>query len=79
MPNYAAIFEIDSKSDAEAVRLLVERVYDALREETQDIEDGKASLSQMLDEFRAIRDAARHAAPGTLSIQYEQSDEPFED
>ena len=78
MTHYEAVFEIDSKSDAEVIRLLVERVYDALREETREI-DGDEASSRMLEKFEAIRNATRHPTPGTLTIHYDQYDEVFED
>ena len=79
MTHYEAVFEIDSKSDAEVIRLLVERVYDALREETREIDGDETSSSEMLEKFEAIRNATRHPTPGTLTIQYDQHNEAFED
>ncbi|WP_435157919.1 hypothetical protein [Haladaptatus sp. DFWS20] len=79
MSHYETVFEIDSTSDAEAIRLLVERVYDALREETREIDGDEASSSEMLERFEAIRNAARHPTPGTLTIHYDQHNEAFED
>ncbi|WP_231187796.1 hypothetical protein [Haladaptatus sp. DYF46] len=79
MSHYEAVFEIDSKSDAEAIRLLVERFYDALREETREIYGDEVSSSETLETFEAIRNATRHPTPGTLTIHYEQHNEAFED
>ena len=79
MSHYEAVFEIDSKSDAETIRLLVERVYDSLREETRDTDRNQDSSTEMLETFEAIRNAARHPTPGTLTIHYDQHDEAFED
>ena len=78
MSHYEAAFEIDSKSDSEAIRVLAERIYDTLREETQDMSGGEAGVSEMLEQFEAIRDVTRHTTPGTLTIHYDQHDEAFE-
>ncbi|WP_440008343.1 hypothetical protein [Halomicrococcus sp. SG-WS-1] len=75
---HEATFEINSKSDAEAVRRLVERAYDILREETREVSGDEAGQSEVLDELEAIREATRRSTPGTLTIQYDQSDEAFE-
>jgi DNA transposition AAA+ family ATPase len=77
MAQYEAVFEIESKADAEAVRRLVERVYDVMREETREVYADEPDQSEMLDAFEAIRDAARHHGPGTLAIRYDQHDEAF--
>ena len=79
MNQYEATFEIDSRADAEAVRLLVERAYDALREETRESEREGAAPSEMLIAFRAIRDATRRPTSGALTITYEQFDGDLED
>jgi hypothetical protein len=76
MPSHEATFHIDSRADAEAVRLVAERVYDALREETKD--GSNDTPNQMLDTFRALRDATRRPRPGTLTIRYDPRDESFE-
>ena len=79
MSHYEGVFEIESKSDAEAIRLLAERVYDALREETREMEGDEDSSTEMLETFEAIRNATRHPTPGTLTIRYDQHDEAFEE
>lgn len=79
MTQYEATFEIDSRADAEAVRVLVERAYDALREETRKSDPDGDGPSEMLDAFRAIRDATRRSAPGTLTVEYVRSDGSFAD
>lgn len=76
MSKYEATFNIESRADAEAVRLLVERVYDVFREEAEGTD--YTSLDEMLDAFEAIRDATTRPTPGTLTIRYEQRDTPFE-
>jgi hypothetical protein len=78
MSHYEAVFEIDSKPDAEAIRILVERVYDSLREETRELSGNGTGSNEMLEQFKAIRDATRHTAPGTLTIHYDQQDDAFE-
>ncbi|WP_076432360.1 hypothetical protein [Haladaptatus litoreus] len=79
MSHYEAVFEIESKSDAEAIRLLAEQVYDALREETREIYRDEDSSTEMLETFEAIRNATRRPTPGTLTIHYDQHDEAFEE
>ena len=77
MSGHEATFDIDSRADAEAVRLLTERVYDDLREETRESEG--SGPREMLKAFRAIREATRRPRPGTLTIRYDPRDEPFEE
>lgn len=76
MSTYEATFAIDSRSDAEAVRIIAERAHNALREELMDIDD--SGPHEMLAAFEAIRDAARESRKGTLTIRYEQRDESFD-
>ncbi|WP_254536058.1 hypothetical protein [Halomarina litorea] len=78
MSRYEATFEVDSRADAEAVRLLVERAYDALREEIRDVYGEDAPPVGTLEAFEAIRDATRRSAPGTLRVRYDQRDGGFE-
>ena len=77
MSRHEATFDIDSRADAEAVRLLTERIYDDLREETRESEG--SGPREMLEAFRAIREATRRPRPGTLTIRYDPRDEPFEE
>lgn len=79
MTEYSAVFEIDSKTDAYAVERLMESLYDALREETRTLRDDANDTSAMLEQFEAIREAARDPSPGTLTIRYESSDGDFDD
>lgn len=79
MAHYEAIFEVESRADADAVRRLLERTYDTLREETHEVYGDVSGQSEMLDEFEAIRDATRRSRPGRLVVRYDQHDEPFED
>lgn len=79
MSTYEATFEIRSKSDAHAVRLLVERMYDAIREEVWEVQDGSAISSEGLDVLRDIREEVRTPKPGTLTIVYESRPDSFED
>ncbi|EJN60950.1 hypothetical protein [Halogranum rubrum] len=71
MRRHVATFEIDSQTDSDAVRRLLDRVYDTIREESQH-RDGTDDANRVLDEFRALRDAAAHSASGTLTITYEE-------
>lgn len=79
MARYEATFEIDAKSDVHAVRRLTERVYDTLREELRHTGRGDATPNETLEQFEAIREAARRSSPGTLTVVYEQRDEPFDE
>jgi hypothetical protein len=72
MSQYEASFEIDSKTDSYATRRVLERVYDTVREETDDADE-------LLREFRTLRDAAKQPTPGRLTITYERYDGEFED
>ncbi|WP_224449687.1 hypothetical protein [Haloprofundus salilacus] len=79
MSRYEATFDINSKSDANAVRRLIDRMYDTLREESREIYQGDTSSNETLEQFKTLREAARRQSPGTLTIVYEQADESFDD
>lgn len=79
MSRHEATFEITSKTDAHAVRLLVEQVYDTLREELREPEQGDARAKETLQQFEALREATRRPSPGTLTVIYDPDDEPFDD
>jgi hypothetical protein len=78
MDRYEATFEVESKTDAHAVERLVNRLYDMLREESRTIRTGSADSTEMLEQFKAIRDATRRSTPGKLTIVYESKNEEFE-
>ena len=78
MSQYEATFEIDSKSDAQIARILAERVYDTVREETREVSGAESSPSEMLEDFEAIREAAGRFRRGTLTVRFDQSDESVE-
>ena len=78
MDEYTATFEIESKTDAFAVERLMDRLYDAVREESRSVRDGSADARGMLTEFETIRDAARRHGPGRLRVVYEVSNEDFD-
>ena len=78
MSQYEATFEIDSKSDAQIARILAEQAYDTMREETRKVSDENPGSSEMLEDFREIREAAGDFRRGTLTIRFDQYDEPFE-
>lgn len=75
MSTYEATFHADSRADAQAVQLLTERVYDALREELMESDDGP---HEMLEAFETIRDATRRSGRGTLTIRYEEREDSSE-
>jgi len=79
MVEYEARFEIDSKTDAYAVEKVLTRLYNALREETRTVREGTTDSTEMLEQFKIVRDAAQDAKPGTLTVRYEQEDGPFEE
>lgn len=79
MEEHEARFEIRSKTDAYAVERALDRLYNSLREESRTVRDGKRDSTEMLAEFADVRDAARGATPGTLTVMYEQADESFEE
>ncbi|SIR33071.1 hypothetical protein SAMN05421858_2282 [Haladaptatus litoreus] len=79
MARHEATFEIRSKSDAHAINLLMDRVYDSLREQSTTVE-GKTKLpNEMLETFDSLRTATNRETPGTLTIVYEEENEPFEE
>lgn len=79
MEEQKAIFEVKSKSDAYAVEQLLNQLYNSLREESRTVRKETSDSTEMLQQFEAIRDAARRQKPGKLTVVYEQTDEPFEE
>ncbi|MFC4548806.1 MULTISPECIES: hypothetical protein [Halorussus] len=79
MSRYEASFEIDSKTDSYAVRRILSQVYDAVREEMRSVREGSDDASELLQEFEALRERAKHPTPGRLTITYEQYDDEFDD
>lgn len=77
MEEHEATFDIETRSDAAAVERLLERLYDAVREEARTVREGSADSTAMLAQFREVRDAARRPAPGQLTVVYERRDEAF--
>lgn len=78
MSTYEATFEIESKDDARAIALLMESVYDVLREEVMNVGGEATVQNHMLSEFETLRTVAKREYPGHLTIRYEQSDADFE-
>ncbi|MFC7216287.1 hypothetical protein ACFQO4_19700 [Saliphagus sp. GCM10025334] len=66
------------ETDSYAVRRVLERVYDAIREESQSVREGADNADELLREFQALRDAAKPQTPGRLTITYERYDDTFE-
>ncbi|WP_439028441.1 hypothetical protein [Haloarchaeobius sp. DT45] len=79
MSKFEATFEIQDKTDAQAVQTLMERAYNAFREELMLHDRGDSPPDEVLAAFEAIRDATERTSPGSLTIVYEQHDEPFDD
>lgn len=78
MDKYEATFEVESKTDAHAVERLMNRLYDMLREESRTIRKESADSTEMLEQFKAIRDATRRPTTGTLTMVYESKGQEFE-
>ena len=74
MQQHEATFEVESKADALAVERLMNRLYDALREESRTLQEGTADSTEMLSQFEAIREASRRRRPGRLTVLYEYRD-----
>ena len=79
MEEYEATFVIESKSDASAVERLMNQLYDSLREEARTVREGTEDSARMLEQFKAIRDAARRPKPGRFTVVYERQEEGFEE
>ncbi|MFD1515812.1 hypothetical protein [Halomarina rubra] len=79
MGEYKATFEIESKTDAHAVERVLTRLYDSLREEARTVGEGTTDSTEMLEQFATVRDAAQEPMPGTLTVIFEQDDDPFEE
>ena len=77
MDEYAATFEIESKADAHAVERLLNRLYDAVREESRTVRKGTSDSTATMTDFAALRDAARRHAPGRLTVVYERREDEF--
>ena len=74
MSRHDATFEISSKTNAHAVRRLLEQTYDVVREEVarSDFEEISGSPDETLCE------AMDRPAPGTLTVVYERHAETFD-
>ena len=59
MERYAATFEIESKTDAHAVDRLLNRLYDAVREESRTLRAETSDSAETMAEFAAMSDAAK--------------------
>lgn len=78
MSRYEASFEIDSKTESYAARRIVEQAYDIIREESRRVREGSTDMSESLQEFETLREAANQPALGELTITYEQYDDDFD-
>ncbi|WP_435155211.1 hypothetical protein [Haladaptatus sp. DFWS20] len=79
MGQHEATFEIHSKSDAHAVNMLMERVYDSLREESMIIEGNSEIPNEMLEAFETLRTEMSQETPGRLTLVYEDTKGHFEE
>lgn len=78
MVRHEASFEIESRQDSYAVRRVLERIYDTIREETQSNPGESDDVNEVLREFETLREAARGPTPGKLTITYDRSEETFD-
>ena len=78
MTTHEATFEIDSKTDAYAVRKILEQTYNTVREESRSIREGSDDADELLAAFESLKDASEQHAPGRLTITYEVEDREFE-
>jgi hypothetical protein len=67
MSRYDATVTVTSKTEAQAVKLVLEQAYNTLREETGTVGSG----SELLTRLEALMEAASQPRPGTLTISYE--------
>ncbi|KAB1193961.1 hypothetical protein GJR96_11145 [Haloferax sp. MBLA0076] len=78
MSLHEASFTIDSKTDLEAARRILEEVYDTVREESRSVREGSEDANELLAAFKELRDAAKEPTTGKLTITYEQYDTEFD-
>lgn len=80
MSSHDATFEISSRTNAHAVRRLLEQTYDVVREEVARSDpDGSASSSdETLRAFETICEAMDRPAPGTFTVVYERHADGFD-
>jgi len=78
MPTYEATFEIDSRSDAYAVRTVLEQTYNTVREESRTVRAGTEDADELLESFEELKNAAQQPTPGRLTITYEVDEEGFQ-
>lgn len=78
MEEHEATFEIETESEAYAVERLMERLYNAVREESRTIRAESGDATAMISEFETLRDASQRRMPGSLTVTFEQRDESFE-
>lgn len=79
MPTYEATFEIEARTDAYAVRTILERTHDAVREESGSIRDRADDSEDPVRAFEELHEAAKQPTPGTLTITYEQHEGGFDE
>lgn len=73
-----ATFEISSKTNAHAIRRLLERTYDVVREAVARSDPEGTSSDETLRAFEAVCEAMDTPAPGTLTVVYERHSEGFD-
>ena len=80
MSRHDATFEISSKTNAYAVRRLLEQTYGLVREEVarSDPEGGPGVSDETLRAFETICEAMDRPAPGTLTVVYERHADGFD-
>lgn len=78
MTTHEATFEIDSKTDAYAVRKILEQTYNTVREESRSVRTGSKDADEVLAAFESLREASGQHAPGRLTITYEVENGEFD-
>lgn len=53
------------------------RIYDSIREESRTVREKTTGMTEMVEQFENLRDAAQDPTPGKLTLIYEQENESF--
>lgn len=78
MSRHDATFEISSKTNAYAIRRLLEQTYDVVREEVARSDPDRGASDETLRAFETICEAMDRPAPGTLTLVYERDADEFD-
>lgn len=75
---HEATFEIESKTDAYAVRKILEQTYNTVREESRTVRSESTDADELLESFKSLEEASKKHAPGRLTITYEVDEDGFD-